>query len=110
MLLRTLPFCVYSVLHSKFFAFNRLRTLSQNTGGGMGFFPFWNRASDKDASPERAQRAEGSLPFFRALRTLSHESRITPLEAHSYKLPRCQSLCHQSLTKPDRNDMSTDDL
>jgi len=33
--LRTLPFCVYSVLHSKFFAFNRLRTLSQNTGVGI---------------------------------------------------------------------------
>src|SRR6266704_2456953 len=85
--LRTLPFCVYSVFHSKFFAFNRLRTLLQNMGGGMGFFPFWNRASDKDASPERAQRAEGSLPFFRALpntahesRITSHESRITPLE------------------------------
>ncbi len=75
--LRTLPFSVYSVFHSKFFAFNRLRTLSQNTGGGMGFFPFWNRASDQDASPERARRAEGSLPFFRALRTLFHESRIT---------------------------------
>src|SRR6266568_7907888 len=106
--LRTLPFSVYSVLRSKFFAFNRLRTLSQNTGGGMGLFPFWNRASDQDASPERAQRAEGSLTFFRALPNTAHESRITshgsrrtPLEAHSYKVPGCQFLCHQSLTKPN---------
>ena len=87
MLLRTLPFSVHNIFPSKLFSFNLFRTLSENTGGGMGFFPFWNRASDKDASPERAQRAEGSLPFFRALpntahesRITSHESRITPLE------------------------------
>src|SRR6266571_8214958 len=75
--LRTLPFSVHNIFPSKLFSFNLFHTLSQNTGGGMGFFPFWNRASDKDASPERAQRAEGSLPFFRALRNTSHESRIT---------------------------------
>ena|SRR5437667_2011470 len=35
MLLRTLPFSVYYLCHSKFFAFNRLRTLSQNRGVGI---------------------------------------------------------------------------
>src|SRR6266566_5352039 len=51
-------------------------------------------------------------PFFApcAPSSTNHKSRITPLEAHSYKLPRCQFLCHQSLTKPDRNDMSTNNL
>src|SRR5437667_6265994 len=38
-------------------------------------------------------------------RITNHKSRITLLEAHSYKVPRCQFLCHQSLTKPNRNDM-----
>jgi len=76
-LLRTLPFSVHNSFPSKLFSFNLFHTLSQNTGGGMGFFPFWNRASDKDASPERAQRAEGSLPFFRASRNTSHESQVT---------------------------------
>ena len=61
--LRTLPFCVYSVFHSKFFAFNRLRTLSENMGGGYQLFPKWN---------------SGTL--FHESRITSHESRITPLE------------------------------
>ena len=33
----------------------------ENCRGGGLFFPFWNRASNKDASSERAQRVEGSL-------------------------------------------------
>src|SRR6266566_2790645 len=104
MLLRTLPFCVYSVFHSKFFAFNRLRTLLQNTGGGMGFFPFWNRASDKDASPERAQRAEGSLPFFRALRTLFHESQITNNSFRgTFLQSRTVTICQQTTYKSFRS-------
>ena len=66
---------------------------AKNTGGEYQLFPKWN---------------SGTL--FHESRITSHESRITPLEAHSYKLPRCQFLCHQSLTKPNRNDMSTNHL
>src|SRR3989442_3781776 len=60
MLVRTLPFSVYSVFHSKFFLFNRLRTLSQNTGGGYQLFPKWN---------------SGTL--FHESRITNHKSRIT---------------------------------
>src|SRR5437667_4666536 len=65
----------------------------KNTRGGYQLFP---------------KRNSGTL--FHESRITSHESRITPLEAHSYKVPRCQFLCHQSLTKPNRNDMSTNHL
>ena len=54
----TLPSCVWFksfVCHSY-----------ENCRGVHQFFPFWNRTSDEDASPERAQRVEGSLWFFRA--------------------------------------------
>ena len=73
-------------------------SLLRKTGGVPTFFPFWNRASDKDASPacpersrrERAQRVEGSLfsallglachsplsfPFFHGSPNTGHETR-----------------------------------
>src|SRR6266566_6417131 len=74
-LLRTLPFSVHNSFPSKLFSFNLFHTLSQNTGGGYQLFPKWN---------------SGTL--FHESRITNHNSRITPLEAHSYKLPRCQFL------------------
>src|SRR5438128_1954809 len=65
MLLRTLPFSVYSVFRSKFFAFNRLRTLSQNRGVGI------NSSQSGTLAPSSTNHKS---------RITSHESRITPLE------------------------------
>ncbi len=94
MLLRTLPFCVYSVFHSKFFAFNRLRTLSQNTGGGMGFFPFWFTLLAPSSEGSRLHQGN-SLP--------SHHSPITNQESRISR-----SVAYPC--RPSRNDMRTKDL
>jgi len=59
-LLRTLPFSVHNSFPSKLFSFNLFHTLSQNTGSGMGFFPFWftqsglREGNSPFASPPRA--------------------------------------------------------
>src|SRR2546422_11071863 len=72
MLLRTLPFSVHNICHSKLFAFNSVRTLSKNRGGGMGFFPFWfAQSAPANASP-------GNLPKCGRKRLLS--PRIVPLK------------------------------
>src|SRR2546425_899283 len=65
MLLRTLPFSVYSVFRSKFFAFNRLRTLSQNRGVGI------NSSQSGTLAPSSTNHES---------QVTNHESRITPLE------------------------------
>src|SRR5690242_6589384 len=52
-----LPYVLPSYVCSKSFVCHSY----ENCRGVPQFFPFWNRASDQDASPERAQRAEGSL-------------------------------------------------
>src|SRR6266568_8487053 len=89
--LRTLPFSVHNTFPSKLFSFNLFHTLCEKHGGWV-------------STPPKVELWH-PLP-----RITNHKSRITPLEAHSYRVPRCQFLCHQSLTKPNRNDMSTNHL
>src|SRR5215469_3827759 len=59
------------VLPSSVYAKSFVSHSYENYRGVPSFFPFWNPASDKDASPEGPQRAEGSL------RDLSHSSLAT---------------------------------
>src|SRR5215472_15606459 len=52
-----LPYILPSYVCSKFFVSHSY----ENCRGWVVFFPIWHRASDKNVSPERASRVEGSL-------------------------------------------------
>src|SRR5436309_15561484 len=99
MLLRTLPFCVYSIFHSKFFAFNRLRTLSQNTGvAWVSSHSGSPRGIYAKGSPHKLalSLAEGSLPFPAPLYNLRRgKTNHAPGKLHS-PAPHFQAPCSQA--------------
>src|SRR6266566_2219356 len=104
MLLRTLPFCVYSIFHSKFFAFNRLRTLSQNTGvAWVSSHSGSPRGIYAKGSPHKLalSLAEGSLPFPAPLYNLrrgktNHAPEKPHAPARHFQAPCSQAPCSQT--------------
>ncbi len=85
MLLRTLPFSVRKIFPSKLFSFNLFRTLSENMGGGMGFFPFWNSPLVTYLSPLYAS----------SLFSYSYALFCTPQNVNAFVFKHSRTLCEK---------------